>query len=373
MIFENLSIEERRRFVISNTDIEEAELRVLNEGGIDFKIAQDMVENVIGTYALPYSVVPDFLINNREYIIPMVGEEPYVVGSIHKGALLAKKNGGFKAINTGSFMVGQVQLMNVCNPKMVRFRILQEKDNIVKLANECDPILRSFGGGCKDIDVRLLDSIIGTMVVVNLIVNTVDAMGAQILNKMTEFVAPYIEKVSNSKANLKVISNHAIYRLVRACVHIKKDDIGGVANVDKFISAYAFADADQFRAATNNKGVMNGITPLIIATGNDTRAVESAIHSYASVSGRYKPITSWEKDENGDLCGCIEVPIVLGIVGGTSKKHPGAQLSLKMMKIESALELAQVTASVGLAANLGVLYSLVTVGLHEDFESMRNE
>lgn len=369
--FSEMNINERREFVAERSGVFAEDFDAMNAGGLTLEMADDMLENVVGTYALPYSIAPGFVINGKEYDVPMVGEEPYVTSSTTKGAAVAAANGGFKTSTTGPIMIGQIQMIGITNPNSARLKILDVKEEIIEAANACDPVLISLGGGCNDVEVRIVESFQGPMVVVHLIINVCDAMGAQAINKMVEAAAPVIEKASGGKSNIKVLSNRAIYRLARASVCIKKEDLGGEENVDKVVSAYAFADADPFRAATNNKGVMNGMIPVVVATGNDTRAVESGVHSYACRTGKYESITVWEKNANGDLEGMIEVPMAVGIVGGTTKKHPGAQMSLKIMDIGSALELEEVIVSVGLAANLGVLHSLVTVGLHSDFESAR--
>lgn len=331
--------------------------------------ADSMVEHVVGTYQMPYSIATNFVINGKEYLVPMVGEEPYVTKSLCSGALLAKNNGGFAATNTGAVMIAQIELMDIPNPYTSRLKIFENKVDIIRLANETDPLLVSLLGGCYDIDVRVLKTENYPILVVHLLIDTKDAMGAQVANAMAEKVAPILEKITGAKANLKVVSNLASRRLVRVRVQVRKEDFGGEAYVDKIVSAYEFAATDQYRATTNNKGVMNGMIPVVLATGNDTRAVEAGVHSYASISGAYKPVTIWEKDKNGDLEGMIEVPIAVGTVGGTTKVHPMAQLSLKILNVESALELAQVIVTAGLAANLGVLKTLTTVGLHTDFEA----
>ena len=370
--FADISLEERIEYLKEKTGLTDAETDLIKNGtGLDVEKAQIMTEQVIGTYGLPYSIAPGFMINGKEMVVPMVGEEPYVTKSTTSGAVLAKKNGGFITSNTGSVMIGQVQVTGCSNPYTAKLQVIEHKQEIIEIANACDPVLVSFGGGCFDVEPRVLDSRIGAMLVVHLIINVKDAMGAQAINAMAEAVSKKIEEITGGKVNIKVLSNLATYRIVRSRVKISKESLGGEQNVDKFVSAWAFADADQYRATTHNKGVMNGIIPVVVATGNDTRAVESGVHSYACLSGKYKPITTWEKDVNGDLQGMIEIPMAVGIVGGTTKLHPTAQLSLKIMDIHSAQELAEVIASVGLAANLGVLYSLVTVGLRGDFDAAR--
>lgn len=369
----SMSIGERLDYLRQNSTLTNEELALISSGtALSLATADQMVENVIGTYALPYCIAPGFVINGKEMIIPMAGEEPYVIKSTTNGASIAAKNGGFTASTTGSIMIGQIQMINISSPETARVKILENKDAILEAANKVDPVLISFGGGCKDVEVRSIRTPSQTMVIVHLIIDVCDAMGAQAINAMAEAAAPVIENITGGKANLKVLSNRAIYRLARARVCIKKEDLGGEENVDKFVSAYEFAAADPFRAATNNKGVMNGMIPVVVATGNDTRAVESGVHSYACRSGEYKSITIWEKNKDGDLEGMIETPMAVGIVGGTTKFHPVAQASLKMMGIKSAAELEEVIVCAGLAANLGVLYSLVTVGLHGDFEAAKD-
>ena len=372
LAFSKITLEERLQYVKDHTSLSGEDLSLIQGGqALGVHDAEKMVEQVIGTYALPYCVAPGFLINGKERCVPMAGEEPYVPSSTTNGALLAKKNGGFTASNTGSIMIGQVQIAGVADPCTAKLKVLENKEEIIAIANEADPVLVSLGGGCTDIDPRIVDARTGILLVVHLIIDVKDAMGAHAINTMAEAVADKLEEITGGKANLKVLSNLAIYRLVRSRVTINKDHLGGEQNVDKIVSAFAFAEADQFRATTHNKGVMNGMIPVVVATGNDTRAVESGVHSYACYSGKYRPITTWEKNANGDLAGMIEVPMAVGIVGGTTKLHPMAQLSLKMMDVHSAQELAEIIASVGLAANLGVLQSLVTTGLRGDFDAAR--
>ena len=372
--FAAMSVEERSNYVKENTNLTAEDLALINSGkGLSVETACNMVEHTIGVYGLPYCIAPGFVINGKKYTVPMVSEEPYVVSSTAKGAKVAAECGGFKTTNTGSVMIGQVQILDVPNPNTARLKVLSNKEEIIEIANKVDPVLVKFGGGCKDVEVRAMDSLAGPMVVVHLIIDCKDAMGAQAINAMVEAVSGKLEELTGGKANIKVLSNLAVYRLVTSRVTVKKELLGGEESVDKIVKSYAFAEADPYRATTNNKGVMNGIIPVVIATGNDTRAVESGVHSWASITGKYKPITVWEKNKNGDLEGMIEIPMPVGIVGGTTRLHPMAQMSLKMMDIKSAIELAEVIASVGLSANLGVLHSLVTVGLRGDFDAARNK
>lgn len=371
-LFSELTVKQRLDYLSVHSNLSADELEMIHGGNaLSCDMAEKMLENCIGTYSLPYCVAPGFLINGKAISVPMVGEEPYVPSSTMKGALIAKKNGGFVATNTGSIMIGQVQLSDLSNPYTAKVRVFERKKEIIEAANSVDPILVSLGGGCFDVKAYIRESFNETFLSVHLIVDVKDAMGAQALNAMAEAVAGILENITGGKANLKVLSNLAIYRMVRSRVTVEKADVGGEANVDKIVSAWRFACCDQFRATTHNKGVMNGIIPVVVATGNDTRAVESGVHSYACYHGSYRPITTWEKNKNGDLEGLIEIPLAVGIVGGTTKLHPLAKLSLKLMDVNTAAELAEVIASVGLAANLGVLHSLVTAGLHGDFDAAR--
>lgn len=369
-LFSDMTPEERIESLLRSgqLDTEAAHLLHSCSGALPLEKADAMVENVIGTYQMPYSVAPDFLINGKSYLVPLVGEEPYVTKSLCGGASLAKNNGGFIATNTGAVMIAQIEMIDIPNPHTSRLKLYEQKETLAARANEADPVLVSLGGGCFDVEVRVLNAAPAPILVVHLLINTLDAMGAQVANAMAEAAAPLLEHITGGRANLKVLSNLVTHRLVRARVCIRKEDLGGEAFVDRVVSAYAFAAADPYRATTNNKGVMNGMVPVVLATGNDTRAVESGVHAYASLSGTYRPVTVWEKNRNGDLEGMIEVPMAVGTVGGTTRVHPMAQLSLKLLKVESGLELAQVIAAAGLAANLGVLKSLTTVGLHKDFD-----
>ena len=248
--------------------------------------------------------------------------------------------------------------------------ILEHKDEIIQKCNEKDPVLVKFGGGARDVEVRVIDSMVGPMVIVHLLVDTLDAMGANAVNTMAEAVAPYLEEITGGTAELRILSNLADHRLVTARAVFKKEAIGGEEVVDKMLNAYAFAAADPYRAATHNKGIMNGIIPVVLATGNDTRAIESGAHSYASRNGRYTSLTTWEKDANGDLVGTIEMPMAVGLVGGATKIHPTAQVAVKMLGIKTAAELGQIIAAVGLANNMAAMKALATEGIQRGHMSL---
>lgn len=360
--FYRLSVEERLRKVAEVAKLSEEEVKaVISTAKLPIEIADRMIENVIGTFELPLAIATNFLIDGKDYLIPMVIEEPSVVAAASNAAKMAREGGGFKTDYTAPIMIGQIQLVDVKNPFSARFEILRNKDEIIERANECDPVLLKLGGGCKDLEVRIIDSIVGKMVVVHLLVDVRDAMGANAVNTMCEKVAPFVARIANAKAHLRIISNLAIYRLARAKAVFKKEAIGGEEVVEGIIKAYAFAEADPFRCATHNKGIMNGISALMIATGNDFRAVEAGAHGYAAING-FKPLTRYEV-EKGDLIGFIEVPIQAGIIGGATQTNPIAKICLKILGVKSGEELARVAAALGLAQNFAALRALATEGI----------
>ena len=368
--FYKLSPAERMAKVVAETGISEEEAKKIAEPSLSVDLADKMVENVIGTYTLPMGVALNFKINGEDVIIPMVTEEPSVIAAASNAAKMARPSGGFTTSFTGSIMIAQVQMVDVAAPRYARNVILEHKAEIEKICNEKDPVLVKFGGSFHDLDVRLVESKVVTMVIVHLLVNVGDAMGANAVNSMAEAVAPYIEQITGGKAYLRILSNLATYRLARARVRVRKEDLSkekdpkdGANIVNKIIEAYAFAAADPYRAATHNKGIMNGITAAVMATGNDTRAIESGAHAYAAMKGRYTSLTVWEKDENGDLVGSIEIPMAVGLVGGATKTHPGAKVAVKILGVKTAAELAQIYAAVGLAQNLAAIKALATEGI----------
>lgn len=332
--------------------------------------ADHMVENVIGKFALPMGVGINFVINGKDVVIPMVTEEPSVIAACSNAAKMARGAGGFVASTSGNIMIAQIQILDVATPFAAKSAILENKEEIIKICNEKDPVLVKFGGGAKDVEVRVIDSIVGPMVIVHLLVDTLDAMGANAVNTMAEAVSPYIEKLTGGVAELRILSNLADHRIVRSRAVWKKEAIGGEEVADKIINAYAFAAADPYRAATHNKGIMNGIIPVVMATGNDTRAIESGAHSYAARNGKYTSLTTWEKNENGDLVGCIEMPMAVGLVGGATKIHPAAQTAVKILGVKTAAELGQIIASAGLANNLAAMKALATEGIQRGHMSL---
>ena len=362
--FYKLSIIERLRLVRDFAELTDEDLAMLlNTGSLQLSLADRMIENVIGVFHLPFAVATNFLINERDYLVPMVIEEPSVVAAASNAAKMVRKGGGFKASTTPPVMIGQIQLVDVKDPHEAKEAILGEKEHILEIANSKDPILVKLGGGAKDIEVRIIDSMKGSMVITHLLVDVRDAMGANAVNTMAEAVAPYIEKITGGRVYLRIISNLAVKRLARAECVVPKEVLGGEDVVDGILYAYAFAAADPYRAATHNKGIMNGIIAVALATGNDTRALEAGAHAYASLSGRYLPLSVWEKTEKGDLRGYLEMPMAVGIVGGATRSNPLARIALKILGVKTASELAQVMVSVGLANNLAALRALATEGI----------
>ncbi len=339
-------------------------------GALEIGLADHMIENVFTTMPLPMGVAVNFLINGKDYLIPMAVEEPSVVAAASNAARMARVKGGFFASNTGSIMRAQIQIVNIEDPYAGRLKLFEARDKIMEIANAQDPMLINLGGGMKDLEVHIIPSAMGNMVILHLIVDTRDAMGANTVNTMAEALAPYIEQLTGGKVYLRILSNLADKRLVRVRGVFDKEALGGEEVVDGIIYAYAFAAADPYRAATHNKGIMNGITPVVLATGNDTRAIEAGAHCYAARNGRYTSLTTWEKNSDADLVGTIELPLAVGLVGGATKVHPVARLAVKILGVKSAVELAEVIAATGLAQNLAALRALATEGIQRGHMSL---
>jgi hydroxymethylglutaryl-CoA reductase len=331
--------------------------------GLSIETADHMIENVIGTIPLPLGVATNFLINSKDYLVPMAIEEPSVVAAASNAAKMARKHGGFRTSNTGPVMIGQIQTVRVLDPFRARMDILARKDELLKKANEQDPKLVSVGGGAKDLEVKVIDTPRGKMVISELIVDCRDAMGANAVNTMAEAIAPMIERIARGKVFLRIISNLATRRVVRSTATFDKEMLGGEEVVEGILDAYAFADTDPYRCATHNKGIMNGVIAVALATGQDTRALEAGAHSFAARSGRYRSLTTYEKDEQGNVVGTIEMPVAVGLIGGASAVHPVAKACVKILGVKSAIELGEVIASVGLAQNFAALRALSSEGI----------
>lgn len=370
--FYKLSVEEKLKEVVEFAGLDDNDVKSLKESEIlSINIADHMVENVIGRFTLPFGVALNFKVNGKDVLIPMVTEEPSVIAAASNAARIARPSGGFYVDEAGSIMIAQVQITDVPNPSYAKSVIYEHKKEILDKCNEQDPILVKYGGGAEDLEVRIVDTAFGdTFVVVHLKVNTLDAMGANAVNTMAEAVAPLIENITGGKVYLRILSNLAVGRLVRARVKVAKEDLGGESVVDGIIKAYEFAASDPFRAATNNKGIMNGISAAVLATGNDTRAIESGAHAYAAMGGRYTSLTVWEKDKDGNLNGSIEIPLALGLVGGATKIHPTAKTAVKILGIKTAKELSEIIGCLGLAQNLAALKVLATEGVQKGHMSL---
>jgi hydroxymethylglutaryl-CoA reductase len=364
--FYKLPMAERLKLVQKLSGLTDEEAKTLsNTGGLPGDVADRMIENVIGGITMPMGVATNFLINGKDYIIPMAIEEPSVVAAASNAAKMARVKGGFHVTNTGPVMIGQIQTVEVKDPYRARMDLLIHKDELLAKANEQDPMLVSLGGGAKDLNVKVLSSVKGPMVIAELIVSTGDAMGANAVNTMTEAVAPIVERLTGGKVYLRIISNLADRRLIRVSATFDKEAIGGEAAVDGVVYAYAFAEADPYRCSTHNKGIMNGVIAVAIACGQDIRALEAGAHSYASKHGGYKPLTTWEKNGDGDLVGTLEMPMAVGLVGGAAKTHPAAKAAIKIIGVKTAIELAEVMGAVGLAQNFAALRALASEGIQK--------
>ena len=369
--FYKLTPEERIKRVKDFADLTEKEVKILRStGALEMEIADRMIENVVGTFPLPLGIAMNFLINNKEYIIPMAIEEPSVVAAATYAAKMARKKGGFFTSSTDPIMIGQIQAVDIKDPFAAKMKILAAKNEILKKANDQDPMLVSVGGGAKDLEVKVIDTTTGPMVITELQVDCRDAMGANAVNTMAEAIAPMIERITKGKVYLRIISNLAVKRLARAHVVIAKEELGGEEVINGIIEAYNFAASDPYRAATHNKGILNGIIGVVLATGNDHRAIEAGAHAYAVKNGHYGTLSYWERNKGGDLVGSIELPMAVGLIGGATKVHPTAKVAVKILGVKSANELGEVMAAVGLAQNLGALRALAHEGIQRGHMSL---
>jgi hydroxymethylglutaryl-CoA reductase len=361
--FYKLSFDERLEQIKNFADLSDDEVAVLRKiGALGADRANNMIENVIGTFELPLGIAVNFMINGRDYIIPMAIEEPSVVAASSKIAKVARLKGGITSTTTDPIMIAQIQLTNVDGAGKARDEILANKNELLAHANEQDPMLVKLGGGARDLEVRIVDTPRGPNVVTHLHVDCRDAMGANAVNTMAEALAPKIEELTGGKV-LRILSNLADKRLARAKCVFDKKALGGDDVVDGILEAYEFAEADPYRAATHNKGIMNGIVAVVRATGNDTRAVEAGAHSYAARSGQYRSLTHLEKTDEGDLLGTIELPMAVGLIGGATAVHPTAKLAVKILGVKTATELAGIIAAVGLVQNVAALRALAAEGI----------
>ncbi len=366
----NLSPTERLGQVAAATEMDESARAVLSaQDALSVERANGMIENVIGTFQLPLGVATNFLVNGQEYLVPMAVEEPSVVAAASYMARIVRGCGGFQTSSTAPIMRAQVQIVGLSDPNGARLAILAARDEIIAFANSKDPVLVKFGGGCRDIEVHVFTSTSrGPMVVLHLLVDVRDAMGANTVNTMAEAIAPIVERITGGEVRLRILSNLADLRLARARIELTEEalvtkNFSGRRMMEGIVDAYEFAAVDPYRAATHNKGIMNGVDPVVVATGNDWRAIEAGAHAYAARSGRYTSLTTWEISAKGTLVGTIEMPMALGLVGGATKTHPSAQAALQILNVASAVELAEVTVAVGLAQNMAALRALATEGI----------
>jgi len=349
---------------------EEEQQLLAQSSALPLEVADHMVENFIGVFPEPLGIAVNFHINDKDYLIPMATEEPSVIAAASYAAKMVRDGGGFKTSSTTPVMMGQIQVAKLQDAEEAQKQVLSAKLDILKKANEQDPTLNSFGGGAKDLGARIIQTTLGSMLIVELYVDCRDAMGANAVNTMCEAVAPMIEELTGGHVYLRIISNLAVRRLARATCTVPKEAVGGEAVVEGITYASAFAAADPFRAATHNKGTMNGISAVVLATGNDHRAIEAGGHAYAALSGKYTTFSKWIKNDNGDLEGEIELPMAVGLIGGAVKTHPIARIAMKILGVKSANEFAEVIVAVGLAQNLAALRALSSEGIQRGHMSL---
>jgi hydroxymethylglutaryl-CoA reductase len=380
--FYNLSMEERRAQAAAASEQTPEALAPWATGGLSPESADHMIENVIGMHTLPLGLGLNFVVNGREVLVPMAVEEPSVVAGASFMAKLARAGGGFHATTTDPLMIGQMQVINVVNLDEAKLKLYEKKAELLAEADGIDPILKKFGGGARDLEVRIIpDSPIGGFLVIHLIYDVRDAMGANAVNTACERLAPRVEAITGGKVHLRILSNLADRRIARARCTIPVSELeivgrdgippySGETVRDGIIAAYAFAAADPYRAATHNKGIMNGVDAVVLATGNDWRAIEAGAHAYAARSGRYTSLSTWNADAGGNLVGTLEMPMAVGIIGGATKVHPAAKAAIQMMGVKTASELAEIIVAVGLAQNLAALRALATEGIQRGHMSL---
>ena len=369
--FYKLPLKERLAIVKDFASLTDEEIALLeNTGAVAFDTVNHMVENVIGVFPEPLGLAVNFQINGKDYLIPMATEEPSVIAAACYAAKMVRDGGGFHTSSTAPIMIGQVQVVDLKDSLQAKKQVLEAKADILKKANDQDPVLNSFGGGAKDLDAKIIETTMGNMLIVELYVDCRDAMGGNAVNTMAEAIAPQIEELTGGHVYLRIISNLATKRMAKAWCSIPKESLGGEAVVDGIAYASAFAAADPYRAATHNKGAMNGIIAVVLATGNDHRAIEAGAHAYAALNGPYTSISKWTKKENGDLEGVIELPMAVGLIGGAVKTHPVARVAMKILGVKTANEFAEILAAVGLAQNLGALRALASEGIQRGHMSL---
>jgi len=357
---------ERLRIVKDFTGLSDDELKILedSEGGITFEKADKMVENAVGKFSLPLGIGTNFQIDGKDYLVPMVIEEPSVIAAASKGAKIARIKGGFKTESSESYSIGQIQVLDYDQNNAVK-KITDAENEILKIANSKSQTLSKMGKGAKEISCREIKTDSSTMLIVEVLIDVGDAMGANVTNSMCEAVSPLIEKLSGGKVLLRILSNYSTRRMVNASAIFDKESVGGKEVVENIILAYQFAKHDVYRAVTHNKGIMNGVIAVANATGQDSRAIEAAANAYASRDGQYRSLTEWSKDSEGNLVGTLELPLSVGIVGGIVNVHPMAKICTKILGVSSAKELAGIIVATGLAQNFSAIRALATEGIQK--------
>jgi len=367
--FYNHSLEERLQIIAQSAQLTNDEARSLISESLSPQHADNMIENVVGVYALPLGIATNFIVNGREVLVPMVIEEPSVVAGASFAAKLARAGGGFIATTDEPIMIGQIQLIGIVDPWAAKGDILAHKEELLTTANQVDPVLVNLGGGARDVQVRILDTS-PPMLALHLLYDVRDAMGANAINTACERLAPMLEAITGGRVLLRILSNLADQRLARARVIIPEmalafGEFSGTDVAQGIEQAWRFAAADAYRATTHNKGIMNGVDAVVIATGNDWRAIEAGAHAYAARDGRYTSLSTWRRDGQGNLVGTLEMPMALGIVGGSTRVHPTARVALKILDVRTARELSEIVVSVGLAQNLAAIRALATEGIQK--------
>jgi hydroxymethylglutaryl-CoA reductase len=384
--FYNMTLAERRARLDAERAAQQTpeDLSAWTMGGLSPEAADHMIENVIGLYSLPLGIALNFQVNGRDVLVPMAIEEPSVVAGASFMAKLARAGGGFTATTTDPLMIGQMQVINIVNLHEAKLKLYEHKAELLAEADTIDPVLKKFGGGARDLEVRIIEadaSPIGSFLVVHLIYDVRDAMGANAVNTACERLAPRVEAITGGKVHLRILSNLADRRIARArcTIPVKELEFVGADGARSYageevregiIAAYAFAAADPYRAATHNKGIMNGVDAVVIATGNDWRAIEAGAHAYAARSGKYTSLSTWNIGADGNLVGTLEMPMAVGIIGGATKVHPAAQAAVRLMGVKTASELAEIIVSVGLAQNMAALRALATEGIQRGHMSL---
>ena len=360
------SHKEKLDIICNFSDLNDDELNHLKNatGGIDFEHANKMIENAIGTFSLPLGIATNFKINNTDYLVPMVIEEPSVIAAASKAAKIAKLHGGFTAKVDGNISIGQIQVLDVNIQESISV-INSNSNQIIELANSASKTLPKLGKGAKEVQCKEIKTPTSSMLIVELMIDVGDAMGANVTNTMCETVAPLIEKLTGGKTLLRILSNYSTKRMVSVSAIFDKDAVGGEQVVNDMISAFEFADNDVYRAVTHNKGVMNGTISVANATGQDSRAIEAAAHAYASHTGRYRSLTQWSKDNDGHLIGKFQIPLSVGIVGGVTNNHPIAKICTKILNLKNVQELSCIIAATGLAQNFAAMRALATEGIQK--------